>query len=88
MIAHAYDDIEAFRAEIAKIGLIVKGYAGQKTANPLLREVRDAEATIRKCLSLLGFSPSDRARLGIAEIQRQTGLMELQKKTREVRGDK
>jgi hypothetical protein len=50
--------------------------------------VRDAEATIRKCLSLLGFSPSDRARLGIAEIQRQTGLMELQKKTREVRGDK
>lgn len=85
MIARAYDDITAFRAEIENVGLIVKGYAGQQTANPLLREVRDAEATIRRCLSLLGFSPTDRARLGLAELKVRTGIQELQEKTQKAR---
>lgn len=85
-ISRAYDDIAAFREEIDKTGLIVKGYAGQMTANPLLREIRDAEAVIRKCLSLLGFSPTDRAKLGLAEIQRQTGLAKMQAETARLRG--
>jgi P27 family predicted phage terminase small subunit len=79
-IARAYDDIAAFRAEIEKTGLIVKGYAGQQTANPLLREIDAQQATIRKCLSQLGFSPTDRARLGLAEIKRQSGLQDLQER--------
>lgn len=85
-IVRAYDDIAAFRAEIENTGLIVKGYAGQQAANPLLREIRDCEATIRKCLSQLGFSPTDRARLGLAEIKVKTGLADLQSKTQQARG--
>jgi P27 family predicted phage terminase small subunit len=81
-VVRAYDDIAQFRAEIENTGLIVKGYAGQQTANPLLREIRDCEATIRKCLSMLGFSPTDRARLGLAEIKRQSSLQDLQEKQR------
>jgi P27 family predicted phage terminase small subunit len=80
-ICRAYDDIDAFRATIASEGLIVKGYAGQTVANPLIAEVRKSEQVILKCLSLLGFSPSDRARLGLAEIKRQTGLADLQNRT-------
>jgi P27 family predicted phage terminase small subunit len=88
MISRAYDDIAQFRTEIEKTGLIVKGYAGQLTANPLLREIREAESVIRKCLSQIGFSPTDRARLGLAEIKRQTGMAGLQAKINEKRGGK
>ena len=85
-IARAYDDIEAFRTEIERTGLIVKGYTKDMlVANPLIKEVRMLEATIRKCLSQLGFSPADRAKLGLVEVKRQTGLANLQKATREKR---
>lgn len=82
MVCHAYDDLEEFREAVREQGLIAKGYAGQVVANPLIKEMRACEATIRKCLSMLGFSPTDRARLGLAELKRQTGLAELQAKTR------
>lgn len=85
-ISFAYDEISQFREEIEKTGLIVKGYAGQMTANPLLREIRDAQSVIRKCLSMLGFSPTDRAKLGLAELKVQTGIADLQNKTKEARG--
>jgi P27 family predicted phage terminase small subunit len=87
-IAHAYDDIDAFRDEIKRTGLIIKGYAGQQVANPLLKEIRDAENVIRKCLSILGFSPTDRARLGLAEIKVQSGLAELQTRINNKRNGK
>jgi P27 family predicted phage terminase small subunit len=88
MISRAYDDIAQFREEIEKTGLIVKGYAGQMTANPLLREIREAESVIRKCLSQIGFSPTDRARLGLAEVKRQTGMADLQAKINKKRSGK
>lgn len=81
-IVRAYDDIEVFRAQVKKRGLYVSGYAGQVVANPLLKEIRVLEATIRTCLSKLGFSPADRASLGLAEIKRQSGLAELQNRTK------
>lgn len=77
MIARAYMDIETFREEVEKTGLIVKGYAGQMTANPLLAEIRKAEATIQKCLQVLGFSPTDRAKLAITEAKARNALQEM-----------
>ena len=73
-IAQAYDDIAAYRDKIAEIGLIVTGYNGQDTANPLIAEIRKCEATIRTCLSTLGFSPTDRAKLGIIEVKARNAL--------------
>jgi P27 family predicted phage terminase small subunit len=75
-IVRAYDDLDAFRAEIGIMGLTVEGYNGQTVANPLISEVRKLEATIRSCLSTLGFSPTDRARLKLTELK---GASELQK---------
>jgi P27 family predicted phage terminase small subunit len=75
-LARAYDDVAEFRAEIKRMGLTVEGYNGQTVANPLIAEVRRAEDTIRKCLSQLGFSPTDRARLKLTELK---GASELQK---------
>jgi P27 family predicted phage terminase small subunit len=75
-VCHAYDDLETFRDQVIKDGLTVEGYAGQMTAHPLIREMRYCEETIRKCLSQLGFSPTDRARLKLTELR---GASELQK---------
>ena len=76
-IARAYDEITAYRKTIEKDGLVQKGSMGQPIAHPLIAEVRKCEATIRQCLSIIGYSPTDRARLGLAEIKRQTALEDL-----------
>lgn len=75
-LARAYDDLDTFRAEVAVMGLTVEGYNGQTVANPLIAEMRKCEDTIRRCLSTLGFSPTDRARLKLTELK---GASELQK---------
>lgn len=75
-ICRSYDDLATFRAEINRMGLTVEGYNGQTVANPLISEMRRCEDTIRKCLSQLGFSPTDRARLKLTELK---GASELQK---------
>lgn len=80
MICRAYDDIDAFRVKIKRDGLIQKGSMGQVVSHPLIQSVRQAEATVQKCLSTIGFSPTDRARLGLAEIKRQSALEEMMAK--------
>lgn len=81
MIAQAYDDIAAFREEIANTGLMVSGYKQDMiVANPLLKEIRAAQMLIIKALQVLGFSPTDRARLGIQEAQARSALLDLQAK--------
>lgn len=79
IICRAYDDIEGFRAKVRADGLIQKGSMGQVIAHPLIGEIRKAEAQIMKALSTLGFSPSDRARLGLAEIKVRSKLEEMMK---------
>lgn len=74
MSARAWDDIDAFRAAIAEDGLVLRDDYGKSIAHPLIAEVRRAEATIQKCLSMIGFSPSDRARLGWTEVQTASKL--------------
>jgi P27 family predicted phage terminase small subunit len=77
IIARAYDEIEAYRARVALDGLIQKGSMGQVVAHPLIQSIRAAEGTIMKALSILGFSPTDRARLGLSEAKRQSALAAL-----------
>lgn len=80
MIARAWDEIEAFREKIDEDGLIQTGSMGQVIAHPLIAEIRRAESVIMKALSTLGFSPSDRARLGLAEIKAQSKLQDMMAK--------
>lgn len=69
MIVRAYDDIDTFRERVEQDGLVQEGSLGQPVAHPLIAEIRKCEATIRQCLCVLGFSPTDRARLGIMEAR-------------------
>lgn len=83
MIALAFMDMEEYREMVQEKGLITKGYAGQDAANPLIAEIRKCEATIQKCLSILGFSPSDRARLAITEVKMASTLQQMINQSKE-----
>jgi hypothetical protein len=51
-----------------------KGYA---YANPLVGMISTIENEVFKILSSLGLTPSDRSRLGVAEVKRVSALDEL-----------
>jgi P27 family predicted phage terminase small subunit len=76
MIARAYSDIEQYRAKVQQDGLIVTGYAGQDAAHPLIAAINKCEQTIQKCLQVLGFSPTDRAKLVIRQKEARDALEE------------
>lgn len=76
-IVQAYADIEVFRAQVRQDGLVTKGYAGQDAAHPLIAEIRKCQTQIQTCLSKLGFSPADRAKLAITEAKARSALQEL-----------
>jgi P27 family predicted phage terminase small subunit len=77
MIAQAYSDIEVYRAQVLQDGLITKGYAGQDAEHPMLAAIRKCQATIQKCLQILGFSPTDRAKLAITQRKAMGALQEM-----------
>ena len=77
MISRAYSDIERFRAQVEEEGLVVTGYAGQPTAHPLIGEISKLQQTIMKCLQVLGFSPTDRAKLMIETQKAGNALQEM-----------
>lgn len=68
-IAYASEQVIEFRNTVKAEGLTVTGYNGQTVAHPLIAEQRKANAEIAKALSLLGFSPTDRARLKLTELK-------------------
>lgn len=78
-VARAYDDLARFRAVVAEEGLTVQGYNGQTVAHPLIAEMRKCEQVIQKCLSTLGFSPTDRARLKLTELKGEQAAQDLLK---------
>lgn len=53
-----------------------KAYAYQ---NPLVSILQALESDITKSLSILGLSPSDRTRIGVGEVKRQSKMEELRK---------
>jgi P27 family predicted phage terminase small subunit len=72
-----HDEREAVRAELAATGYLVPGSMGQERINPLVNALRDIESHMTKLEGLCGFNPSDRGRLGYAEVKRQSKLEEL-----------
>lgn len=76
-LCEAHEEREAMRDQVAQDGYMVAGSMGQMRAHPLLSEIRALESQITKYESLCGFTPTDRARLGYAEVKRASKLDEL-----------
>lgn len=74
LMCEAIDRRAHLLAELASQGWVLytdKGYAYQ---NPAAGALATTEAQITKWLSLLGLTPSDRGRLGVAEVKAQSAL--------------
>jgi P27 family predicted phage terminase small subunit len=80
------DDQVAMRRQIGDDGLTVMvpivtpaGHVvGEKPEpHPLLKELRAVEKQLRDFASALGFDPTARSRLGLAEVKRQSKVQEL-----------
>jgi phage terminase small subunit len=77
------DELEDVRASLGQEGrtfVTAKGYRGP---HPLLAHERALAAQTVTLLSLLGFTPTDRARLGLAEVKRMSSLADLLTRRRE-----
>lgn len=53
---------------------------GQTVTHPAVKQIEQADAQVTAWLSLLGFTPSDRARLGLAEVRIADALDEFRKR--------
>jgi P27 family predicted phage terminase small subunit len=72
-----YDEHEVLWTAIGERGYTVLGSQGQPVLNPLFTRLALVEASLLRLESALGFTPSDRARLGVAVITAQSGLSKL-----------
>jgi P27 family predicted phage terminase small subunit len=76
-LCEAHDERAAMRAQLAEDGFMVTGSQGQPRPHPLLAHLRALEAQMTKWESLCGFTPSDRSRLGYAEVKKASKLDQL-----------
>lgn len=76
-LCEAHDERKAMQAQIAADGWMVEGSQGQPRPHPLLTHLRTLEKQMTSWESLCGFTPSDRSRLGYAEVKKASKLDEL-----------
>jgi hypothetical protein len=67
-------------AELADMTERVRLAAEQTLDNQMLMRYNDLAKTLNSTLGLLGFSPADRTRLGLAEVKRVSKVEELRAK--------
>jgi P27 family predicted phage terminase small subunit len=76
-LCQAHDEREQLRAHVAKHGHVIELPTGELRGNPSVTQLRKLEELITRYEGVCGFTPSDRARLGMAEVQRASKLDEL-----------
>jgi len=74
MLCEAVDRRAEYLAQLANDNPVLYTDKGYAYAHPLVGMVNSLEAQITKWFSLLGFSPADRTRLGLAEVKRVSKL--------------
>ena len=77
LICEAMDRRSVLLAELQSQGYVLYTDKGYAYLNPAQGALTTTEAQITKWLSLLGLTPSDRSRLGVAEVKARSKLEEL-----------
>lgn len=82
MLCHAWDELEFIRQEFAT-GKVDKVYLmanGAYANHPYIAQRKELHAQCTAWLSMLGFSPTDRSRLGLSEVREASPLDEMAKR--------
>jgi len=78
MLCEKYDRREMLLAQLENEPLVLVPENGSRAQpNPLVAMIDQVEKDIVSLLSLLGMTPTDRARLGLAEVKKQSTLEKL-----------
>jgi P27 family predicted phage terminase small subunit len=81
-LCQAQDEAEEIRRSIA-LGHVPRFYQlpnGSLVSHPLVTQLKDLRVQMTGWLAALGFSPADRARLGVGEVRTADALDELQQR--------
>lgn len=85
LLCQAQDEAEEIRRAIT-IGEVPRFYKlpnGSYVTHPLVIQLKELRSQSTAWLAALGFSPADRARLGLAEVRQNDALDDLQKRRAE-----
>lgn len=85
MLCQATDEAESMRRALA-IGEVPRYYVlpnGSYVTHPYVSQLKELRAQITAWLASLGFSPSDRARLGVGEVRQHDALDDLERRRQE-----
>lgn len=74
LYCEALDRRSALMAEVESQGYVLYTDKGYAYLNPAVGALQTTEVQITKWLSLLGLTPSDRSRLGVAEVKAASTL--------------
>lgn len=78
LTAQAFDRRAFFLAQLSEQGWAIVTDKGYPYKNPLVQALTDLEKQIGNWLSLLGLTPSDRSKLGVAEVKARSKIEEMQ----------
>ena len=73
-LCEGYDLRAAMAEQLEEDGFMVPGSVGQLRVHPILDKLLALDAQITKYEGLCGFTPADRARMGVAEVKRATAV--------------
>jgi P27 family predicted phage terminase small subunit len=77
LVCHQVDEIERWRAIVDRDGATFTTRGGFIRVHPAVGQIRELEQRVVANLGLCGFTPADRARLGLTEVRKLSGLAEL-----------
>jgi phage terminase small subunit len=84
-LCQAHEEIEQMRAAFAD-GSAERTYIssnGSIVSHPFIAQIKDLRVQTTSWLAALGFSPADRARLGLAEVRVRDELDDLMRRRNE-----
>lgn len=85
LLCHAADEAEELRLGLAR-GDFPRFYSlpnGSEVTHPAVTQLKDLRTQMTSWLAALGFSPADRARLGVGEVRQADFMDELERRRRE-----
>lgn len=85
MLCEAHDEHETIRRALST-GVVERFYTtanGQIVTHPLVTQLGNLRTQMSSWLAAIGFSPSDRSRLGLAEVRVKDELDEVARRRRE-----
>ncbi|MGH3381865.1 MAG: phage terminase small subunit P27 family [Actinoallomurus sp.] len=74
MLAEKFDRRQDFMARLEASDPVLYTDKGYAYANPLVGMISTVEREIAKLLSTLGLTPTDRARMGVAEVKAKSEI--------------